>query len=167
MRDSVTFVVEGKPRGKGRPRFTMRSGYPTAYTPKETAEYEKQIRDAYLAEGGELHNGGIGIMVSAFYPVPKSATKKDRMAMLDGETFPLVKPDVDNILKVVCDALNGVAYPDDSHILQAVVQKHYASEGYIRVTVSEFSAKDRLKFTAANLSKFFDICRPTLEELFS
>lgn len=34
------------------------------------------------------------------------------------------KPDIDNVLKAVLDALNGVAYKDDSQVVEVRVVKH-------------------------------------------
>lgn len=48
--------------------------------------------------------------------------------MLTGEIRPTKKPDWDNIGKVVCDALNKIAYDDDSCIVDGAVHKWYSEE---------------------------------------
>jgi len=40
-----------------------------------------------------------------------------------------VRPDWDNVGKIVCDALNGVAWPDDARVVDAHVEKFYALDG--------------------------------------
>ena len=42
-----------------------------------------------------------------------------------GELLPCKKPDADNIAKVICDALNKVAYGDDTQICSLKVDKRY------------------------------------------
>ena len=45
--------------------------------------------------------------------------------MKDGEIRPAKKPDIDNVCKVVADALNGVAYNDDRQIVYTEISKRY------------------------------------------
>ena len=56
--------------------------------------------------------------VTAFFEPPKSISKKKRAEMLEGKIWPAKKPDSDNIAKVVLDALNGIAYHDDTQIIK-------------------------------------------------
>ena len=58
--------------------------------------------------------------------------------MLDGKELPLKKPDIDNIVKVVADALNGVAYHDDTQIVMVVAKKVYSLLEGLDVTVEEY-----------------------------
>ena len=55
--------------------------------------------------------------------------------MLNGELRPTKKPDCDNIAKVILDALNGIAYHDDSQVVELVVHKHYAETTRVNVTL--------------------------------
>ena len=48
--------------------------------------------------------------------------------MTSGALFPLKKPDLDNVMKIVCDALNGIAYKDDVQIVNAKICKRWSSE---------------------------------------
>lgn len=109
------FVVEGKLRGKGRPRFLKRSG--TVYTPKETVQYEKLIRDEYIAAGGRMLDGAVKVEIRVFHSIPKSVSKKKRLALQSSNEPRMKKPDIDNIVKVVLDALNGIAYADDTQVV--------------------------------------------------
>ena len=121
----LTFEVPGEPRGKGRPRFS--NGH--AYTDSETKAYEKKIIAYYhKALGGFRWPDGayIRIKVTAHYPIPKSATKAATASMQSGKMLPVRKPDIDNVLKVVLDALNGVAYKDDSHVVCVEAEKVYS-----------------------------------------
>lgn len=128
------FTVDGDPQGKARPRFT-RGG--RAYTPKKTVEYERVIKNAFIAAGGTLTNLPVTVGINAYYKIPASATKKKAVQMMSGEIMPTKKPDTDNIAKAVCDALNGVAYHDDAQVCNLSVKKRYSKEPCIVVTIKE------------------------------
>lgn len=128
----MIFTIPGKPEGKGRPRFTQ-TGH--AYTPQKTRDYEKLVAECFQSAGGKMADGYIELKVTAKMPVPKTAPKKKRAEMLGGKILPAVKPDFDNVLKIVADGLNGVAYKDDAMICKASIEKVYAEEGETVVEV--------------------------------
>ena len=122
----VVFEVPGEPRGKGRPRFSKTG--PT-YTDSETRAYENKIVVYYRKQLRAFRwpeSAFISVEVTAFYPIPKSATKAATAAMREGKILPSRKPDIDNVMKVVLDALNGVAYKDDSRVVRVEAQKVYS-----------------------------------------
>jgi len=130
-----TFKVPGDPFGKQRPRHT-KSGH--TYTPEETRRHELAVGWAYRQQCGAMRfapEDQIEISVVAFYAIPKRATKAQREKMLCGEVRPTVKPDWDNIGKLICDALNGVAYDDDKCVVQATVSKWYSDDPSVVVTL--------------------------------
>lgn len=69
------------------------------------------------------------------YPIPKSTSKKKRKEMLEHRLRPTVKPDLDNVAKLIYDALNGVAWYDDNAIVDARVQKFYSDEPRVEVSI--------------------------------
>lgn len=134
----MDFIVDGKPQGKQRPRFSRISK--TVYTPTKTAKYEKQIAKAYTESGGKCIPADcyVSVSISAFFPVPKSYSKKKRENCLERILRPDKKPDMDNILKVVLDALNKVAYEDDKQVVELIGRKYYTeSDGFLWISVSE------------------------------
>ena len=70
----------------------------------------------------------VEMYITAHFPIPKSTTKKDRERIRNKELFPIKKPDSDNIAKVICDALNGVAYHDDTQVVKLEVRKAYTED---------------------------------------
>lgn len=101
--------------GKDRPRFT-RSGH--TYTTAKTAAHEQEIAWLYRQAGGKLHvSEALEMHVTVTKPLPKSIPKKVTIRAYTQ------KPDVDNILKLVMDALNGVAHHDDKQIVRSKVEK--------------------------------------------
>ena len=133
---TVTFTIIGKPCGKGRPRFSTAGGYARSYTPAKTVEYENLVRMEWEKSGAKKLEGAISATINCYFPIPKSVSKKKREAM-DG-AFYTKKPDCDNIAKIILDALNGLAYDDDSQIAMLDVLKIYdASETMVKVTLVE------------------------------
>lgn len=125
----VVFEVPGEPRGKGRPRFNKQTG--TAYTDSETKAYEKKIVAYYRKALGGFRwpeSAVVSVDVVAVYPMPKRATRAAVAAMQSGKLLPTRKPDVDNVLKAVLDALNGVAYSDDAKVVSVSARKQYGIE---------------------------------------
>lgn len=130
----VRFTVEGKPTAKGRPRFT-RNGH--AYTDEKTAAYETLVRLSYQQQAGEKLQGELHASIYAFFPIPKSTPKGLAQDMREGKVWHTKKPDADNIAKSILDALNGVAYDDDSSVASLCVVKRYGDEPRVEVSIHE------------------------------
>ena len=133
----ISFTVPGQPQGKGRAKVTTRNGFAHAYTPEKTILYENLIKMCFLETKAERLQGALEMTIFAFYQVPKSFTKKKRNDALNGNLTPQTKPDVDNIAKVVCDALNGVAYEDDKQIVELTVKKYYSGCPEVIIDIAE------------------------------
>ena len=56
---------------------------------------------------------------------------------MNGCIYPTKKPDADNIAKIVLDALNGVAYTDDTQVINLSVQKRYGEVPEVKVEITE------------------------------
>lgn len=138
----MQFEIPGKPQGKARARtvYNENVGRVMSYTPEQTVSYENLIKVCYQnAECRKewFDKEPLSMHITAFFEIPKSASKKNRAKMLNNELFPTKKPDADNIAKVVCDALNKVAYKDDTQIVDLHVLKAY-TENQPRVMVGIF-----------------------------
>lgn len=100
-----TFTAEGEPVTKGRPRCTCtREGKVHVYTDDKTAQAELDVQWAFKAAypGHELLDGPLSVLMTF-------CTDKDRRTRTSA--------DIDNYVKLVMDALNGVAWVDDRQIL--------------------------------------------------
>ena len=117
-------VVEGKIKGKARPRVF--NGH--AMTPKDTVNYENWVRLCYQQQDGRHLQGAIKATIVVNYKIPKSYTKKRVQAIREGREYPCKKPDIDNIAKIILDSLNKIAYDDDSQIIELKVVKKWAEE---------------------------------------
>ena len=127
----MTVKVYGRPKGKARPRFA--NGH--AYTPKATRDYEKLIGTCYTEQDGRKFTGKISLDVQAVFKIPESWTKKKKHeAVFEGKR-PECRPDIDNIVKVVMDGLNGIAYEDDAQVVEIKASKVYGL-GYEGVLIT-------------------------------
>ena len=119
-----------------------------AYTPQDTADYENLVKTIYLTkvkyrfpDETPLH-----INIAAYFEIPKSASKAKREKLLQQKSV-MTKPDGDNILKIICDGLNDVAFSDDKVLADKRVYKCYADEPRVEVTLSD----RQLNFTLEEL----------------
>ena len=141
---AVTFDVPGKPQGIARARtfYNKNVGHSTSYTPEKDLLYENFIKNQYLNSSGDtFFERGTPVtlhIVARFLP-PQSKSKKVKQQMLDGQILPLKKPDMDNIVKVVADALNGVAYHDDTQIVCVMAKKVYSAVEGLNIIVGEYA----------------------------
>jgi Holliday junction resolvase RusA-like endonuclease len=138
----MKFAIIGKPQGKQRARVSTFGGYAKAYTPEETVAYENRIMYAFKqAVDGKISpywEMPVIVQIRAFYGIPKSFSKRKKDEALNGILRPQTKPDIDNVVKVVCDALNSVAYKDDTQVIKVVAEKYYADEPRVEVEIDEY-----------------------------
>jgi Holliday junction resolvase RusA-like endonuclease len=129
----VAFIIPGEPKGKQRPRV-MKTGI--TYTPKETVSYENLIKFIYsqLPEPKKFE-GPVNMWVKAYFSIPKSSSKTKAYDMKMGSIRPIKKPDWDNIGKIISDALNTMAYHDDSQVVDCEVQKFYSDNPRVEVEI--------------------------------
>lgn len=131
---TIKFIVHGKPTGKGRPRFVSREKYVQTYTPEATRKYEKLVQMEYLMVADKnTSENAVRMEIKAIFEPPKSISKKKRDELI-GKPY-LHKPDGDNIIKIICDALNGIAYKDDKQIYLVAISKVYGEESMVEVEI--------------------------------
>jgi len=119
-------VVEGKIKGKARPRFNTKTG--RTFTPEDTVSYENWVRINYKDQFGKYLEGTIKARIIAYYKIPKSYAKKRVQAIREGLEHPQKKPDADNIAKIILDSLNKIAFDDDSQVVELIVIKRYTEQ---------------------------------------
>lgn len=139
---NIAFCVPGEPQGKARPKVTrLKNGQSHTYTPQNTADYEQMVKKCYRESVGKFRfeaGKPLWMRVVAIFGIPKSKPKKTKAAMLLNRIRPTKKPDFDNIFKIICDALNGIAYADDAQIVEATISKIFTdSAPRIEVELSE------------------------------
>lgn len=137
----MEFEVIGAPVGKRRPKFSTVHGYAQAIKPKEDVIYENLVKLSFQQakpSDYNLFDKAVKMTISACFAIPKSFSKKKQKEALEGTIRPLTKPDADNIAKIICDALNDIAYKDDTQIIELAITKRYASEPKVKITLDEY-----------------------------
>ena len=139
----IKFTYHGEAVGKGRPRVSRRGNYVHTYTPEKTRVFEEAIRFEFMASNCEpmpvyKRETPLHAKVTIGVSIPKSYSKKKQALCRDRFIAPSKKPDIDNILKAIFDALNGYAYADDVQIVRVYAEKVYAEEPFVEVEIDEF-----------------------------
>ena len=136
----LKIVIPGSPIGQGRPKFSTINGHPKAYDPEKSQNYKAYVRmiatQAMKDTGFEMIDGPCAVIINAFFEVPKSKSKRFREAALLDQERPTKKPDADNIVKAIQDALNGLTYKDDAYIVYLACQKFYSDNPRVEVFVT-------------------------------
>ena len=137
----ISFIINGEPMAKQRPRVTTFNGYARAYTPKDTLNYENKVLMCYKDKLKELEidntkvlfpNEMLFVTIIAYFGLTKGDYGKKGLNKSGREKMehlycPTHK-DADNIAKVVLDAINGICYKDDKQIVTLLVTKKYTQE---------------------------------------
>lgn len=161
----MIIVLEGEPRGKGRPRFTVRGKgkqqFVQVFTDDKTAEYERDIQlevfrtiggqalvdrvtefkkvtliEAFQIAGGvPQFSGPVEVDIEIRHPVRASWNKAKRLGALDGSIAPTVKPDPDNVLKIFYDAFNGCVWGDDTQVIKGSFSRCFSESPGVTVIV--------------------------------
>ena len=135
----VKFCVLGEPMVKKRPRASMRNGHAVVYTPKDTVNYENLVRYTYQSEVGKKLEGAIAAKIKAYFPIPKSVSKK-KHELMASETHPcLCSKDADNIAKICLDSCNKIAYDDDKQVYRLEVEKWYSDNPRVEIELREYN----------------------------
>ena len=146
----MIFTIPGEPEGKKRPRYSRKTG--VMYTPSETVNYEKYIKECFYEQGGKRLPDSKVIKVGdkeiecaqaykveiwAFLGPSKSAPMIRRGLMVNNMILPTKKPDIDNIGKIILDGLNGAAWRDDKAVAELVIHKVYGDVPRVVVEIKE------------------------------
>lgn len=133
---SINFTVAGAPTAKGRPRFSRKSG--RAYTPAKTQQAEDTFAARAAVELAPWRShlplrGPLRVMLHFAMPIPASWSKKKR----EGAKWHTSRPDLDNLAKLVKDALNGIAWIDDAQVIALTCTKSYCETPGVDVYLDE------------------------------
>lgn len=128
---SISFTIYDNPVAKARARVTnkrTKEGKKITYTPEKTRVAEQSFRlQSAKWRPAEPFKGPIFLEVIFFRGIPKSFSKKKKLMAMKGKLFPLSKPDLDNMLKLVKDAMNKRFYQDDAQVCKVTAAKFYSN----------------------------------------
>lgn len=120
-------TVPMKPFGKARPRVT-RNG---THMPQQYQDRRDELR-LHCLDMPQLDNQSLKLDVAAVRPMPQSWSQKKRERMNGKPTT--AKPDLDNIIGAVMDALLP---NDDSNIVSVAGHKVWGEEPAIEIALFE------------------------------
>ena len=143
----IELTVPGEPQGKQRAKVFKKGDFAGAYTPKKTVNYETYIKALFVAKYPDFIplTGPLILQFVAYVSIPKSTSQKKRFLMLERIILPEKKPDVDNILKIIMDALESVAYERDSQIAISVSVKLYSDRPRLELQIEQENLQEWLK----------------------
>ena len=131
---TAKLFIPGTPVAKGRPKFGK---YGNGYTPQKTRKYEAYVRNYYKENCNIMFDSAIKIYLTFYMPIPKSSSKKKIAQMIVNEIKHVKRPDTDNMVKGITDAINGLAYKDDSQITTIFANKRYGKLPGIELKIIE------------------------------
>lgn len=137
IRKTYAFRIMGKVKAKQSVKFGANG---VKYTPSDMVNYANWVKTCFYKEypghlPSELDGYNLTVQIYAYMSYPKSFSKEKRKLAEEWKIRPTVKPDWDNISKNICDALNGVAWPDDKAITDGAVHKYYDEYDYVNVII--------------------------------
>lgn len=138
MSFEVAFSYYGAAVAKGRPRVTMANGFARAYTPNKTGAFETKIRAIAAVEMAKagLHATPDPCLVEiAIERAPNKSWSKRKALDMRGQPI-AVGCDLDNQVKAICDALNGVVWEDDVQVSDLQVSRRWGQVDSVRVRVT-------------------------------
>lgn len=134
----IQFTIMTEPVAQGRPRASTVHGKVRMYDPKKSRDFKRYV-SAIAAKfaPASLLEGPLQLEVKVYKPSLKSFSKKKALAAEEGLLRPTTKPDVDNYVKGVKDALNKVIWHDDSQVVDLKVSKWYSEKPRVEVFIKE------------------------------
>lgn len=132
MRIRATIYVE--PIGKARPRHRkLGDGRIIDYLPEPTLTAQGLIQNhirQIVMQKGKFEDGTPIRLAAVFYRRrPKSTPKR--------KIYPTTKPDIDNMYKLLSDALNKFVYRDDSQVTTLMLKKRFGDPPRIEILLTE------------------------------
>lgn len=139
----IDIDIPGAPTAKGRPRFSRRSG--RTYTPAATERAEQTLAGRALVALQDHRarlplRGALRVDVDLVMPIPASWSSKKKAQALSGVARPTSRPDLDNLVKLALDALNGIAWVDDAQIVESMTRKVYGAIPCTRIRIVEVTS---------------------------
>lgn len=121
---AIEMFLKIVPVAKGRPRFS-RNGH--TYTPSNTRTAEKELKTLLRSKyQGKPMLEPIDLELQFFLPKGKTVKR----------TYPVTKPDLDNLVKLLSDSANGILWKDDSQICRLSAEKYYGSGSSIGIKLT-------------------------------
>lgn len=134
----ISFTVYGEPVAQGRPRAAAVNGQVVMYDPQKSRDYKYYVRLAAAQhKPPKPLEGELEVVIDVYRSIPKSMPKRKRQLALQGKIRPVTKPDVDNYVKAIKDALSGIIWKDDKQVVSLTVRKWYSDMPRVEIDIEE------------------------------
>ena len=132
MKD-IEIYIPGNPVAQGRPKFARRGAHVTTYDPDKSRDWKNYVKMTVAEDVQAPFPAGMPLVMSVQFHLlrPASISAKKR-------PFPTVKPDVDNLVKGIKDALTGIAWVDDCQVIRLYASKEYTDKPGVSIRIQEF-----------------------------
>ena len=120
----MQITIPGEPISKARPRVG-KGGF--IYTPKKSQDHEKYIASIAKKHFKTPYSCPVSVSIAFFFNPPKTIKHPP--------IFRAKRPDIDNLIKTVLDALNTIAYTDDKLIVSLYSKKYYSPNNNERTII--------------------------------
>lgn len=131
----ISIFVPGTPVAQSRPRFARRGSFVTTYDAAPAKDYKSWVKSCAVEAMQKCgltiikRDVPLSLRVVIGMARPKSRPKK--------YTQPTTKPDCDNVLKGLQDAMESIVYEADQQIVAVSVRKQYADAPGVIITIHE------------------------------
>lgn len=134
----LDIFLDVTPTPKARPRMT-RSGnvYNTQKTCQAESDIQFLVRTHMSKENIQITSKPVIVKILFNYAHPKILSKNDKLLADLDMLYKVSRPDVDNLAKLVLDAMNGLVYFDDGQVARLVCEKKYSGREGIELKVIE------------------------------
>lgn len=130
----IVIKIPEKPIPLKRPRACRQGNFIRVYDSqkREKGRIKKHIYDFY---SGTPLTVPISIDLEFGMPIPKSTSKTNKLLMSKNEIHHTVKPDIDNLSKMLLDCLNGIVFDDDAQVVEITAKKKYSEDPFTVIKV--------------------------------
>lgn len=160
MTQPLAFVVYGEAQPQGSARAFVPKGWNRAVVTSDNPNlknWRQLVAEAANRALGnrptaELFLEGVRLTIAFYLPRPKSLPKR--------QTAHTKKPDIDKLVRAICDALSQLVFRDDSQVCELVTAKHYAAEGqppHVEIRVEATAATQPIHVPAAPMPLFAEV----------
>lgn len=125
----MTIKIFGNPVAQGRPRFSKIGNFVRTYDPEKSRSWKNDVRMQAILQKPILLEGALILKASFYLLRPKTLPKKI--------LHHTKKPDLDNLIKGVKDALKGICYRDDSQVVESYISKTYSDIPGVIIEIME------------------------------
>ena len=133
----ITFEVDPCPAS--RPRVTRWS----TYYPKRYTKFKKDMQALTSEMETTLSENLLSVHVDFYIKMHKSWSKKKTEKLAN--TYCSNNSDIDNYIKAILDALNGVLFIDDKQVVEIFARKIYSKQAYIFYKQEEIYGNDEVR----------------------